>query len=483
MHYSLTETPDLQASDCLVIGLFSDGTLPDFAQAIDKQHRGLLSRLAAGLKEKGDINWQGDVDGHSLMMIQCGEQNHFTPEALKKRCDDIAGYLLKRPIKDALICLPAMTERTKDWQLEHMILHLEGQHYQLLDFKSEKKKPHTLESVQFYLPGAHDASIQTAKSVAEGMHLTRTLANLPANVCTPTYLGHQAIELAEQYESLSAKVLHRDDMQELGMGALLAVAQGSHEPPQLIELKYNGANDAAPIVLVGKGITFDSGGISLKPPESMNEMKYDMAGAASVLGVLKACALLKLPVNVIGLVAGAENMPSGTAVKPGDVITSMSGKTIEITNTDAEGRLVLADALTYAKRFNPELVIDIATLTGAMIIALGNEITGFMTTDDDLAKRISDAAAESTDKAWRLPLDEAFQDALSSPIADMVNAASGRAAGSLTAACFLSRFTETFRWAHFDIAGTAWVSGKNHHATGRPVPLLLQIIRHAASSR
>jgi leucyl aminopeptidase len=269
------------------------------------------------------------------------------------------------------------------------------------------------------------------------------------------------------------------------MGSLLGVGQGSVRGSRIVVMKWMGAKDkkSAPVALIGKGVTFDAGGISLKPSANMNEMKYDMAGAASVLGTIKACALLKLPINVIGLLACAENMPSGSAVKPGDIVTSLSGQTIEIINTDAEGRLVLADALTYAERFKPSLVIDIATLTGAVIVGLGHVVTGFMTKDDDLAELIQKAATDSEDKAWRLPLDDAYQEALDSPIADMVNSTFDRSAGSITAGCFLSRFTKKFRWAHLDIAGTAWVSGKNRSATGRPVPLLVQLLCQIADAR
>lgn len=267
------------------------------------------------------------------------------------------------------------------------------------------------------------------------------------------------------------------------MGALLAVAQGSDQPPRLIDIHYQGDKNSAPVILVGKGITFDSGGLSIKPANAMDEMKYDMSGAASVLGVIKACALLKLPINLIGIIASAENLISGSAVKSGDIVTTMSGQTVEIINTDAEGRLVLADALTYAEQYNPDFVIDIATLTGAIIVALGNIATGYMTKDEQLAKSIERAANESQDKVWRMPLDEAYQDALDSPLADMINASFDRTAGSITAACFLSRFTEKYRWAHLDIAGTAWISGKKRNATGRPVPLLIQLLRHVANSR
>jgi len=296
-------------------------------------------------------------------------------------------------------------------------------------------------------------------------------------------MATRAVALAKTDDSLSTRVLDREDMRALGMGAFLAISQGSPEPPKLIEIQYRGAGDEAPVVLVGKGVTFDSGGISLKPPAGMHEMKYDMAGAASVLGAVKACALMKLPINLVGLLACTENMPNGEATKPGDVVTSMLGKTIEITNTDAEGRMVLADTLTYAEQFKPRFVLDIATLTGAILIALGRWASGFMTEDEDLANTLEQAAIESNDPVWRMPLDESFQSALESPVADMINASLDREAGSVTAACFLSHFTKKFRWAHLDIAGTAWNTGKKHDATGRPVPLLMAVLREAARAR
>ncbi len=327
-------------------------------------------------------------------------------------------------------------------------------------------------------------TLSIAKAIVSGVELTRHLANMPANICTPTYLGEQAEHLAKQFSTMRCKIIEPDELRQMGMGLLLAVAQGSDQPARLIDLHYNGgAAEDPPIILVGKGITFDSGGLSIKPANAMDEMKYDMSGAASVLGTLKACALLQLPINVIGIIASAENLISGSAVKCGDIITSMSGQTVEIINTDAEGRLILADALTYAERYNPLFVIDIATLTGAIIVALGHMASGLMTTDDELAQLISKAADESQDRVWRMPLDESYQEALDSPLADMLNATFDRSGGAITAACFLSRFTEKFRWAHLDIAGTAWVSGKKRNATGRPVPLLTQLIRHVVNSR
>lgn len=483
MHYSLIEIPDLKASECLVLGLFADENFPDFTQILDKQHQGLMNRLFAKLPEKGDWVWQADIDKHSLLLINCGKKSEFKAKDLKKYLNEIVPVLTKQRIATVTIAIPSLSTHEPDWQIEQMLLQIDAQLYQSLVFKTSNNKAHRLKSVHFYLPGANSKVIKTAKAIAEGVQCARTLADMPANICTPTYLGEQAAELAKLHEHLTTSILGPDEMQQMGMGALLAVAQGSMQPPRLIEMNYCGGGDAAPIVLVGKGITFDSGGLSLKPANAMDEMKYDMSGAASVFGTLKACALLKLPINVIGLVASAENMPSGTAVKPGDIVTSMSGQTIEILNTDAEGRLVLADALTYAERFNPSFVIDIATLTGAMVVALGYVTTGFMTEDEALATQILEAAKESGDKTWRFPMDEAYQEALESPMADMINASFDRAAGAITAACFLARFTKKYRWAHLDIAGTAWVSGKKRNATGRPVPLLIQLLRHASNSR
>ena len=383
-----------------------------------------------------------------------------------------------------MLCLPQLINRTPDWQAQHILLKMDAYFYQMLDFKTINIKPISMNHLKIYLPGTDPQTIKIAVAIADGVRLTRDLANMPANICTPTFMLEQARALADKYHCMNMSVFHREELQSMNMWSFLAVAQGSHEPPALIEMQYcGGTANSQPIVLVGKGITFDSGGISLKSPAGMNEMKFDMAGAASVLGTLSACAALKLPLNIIGLMPCAENMPGGGAVKPGDIVRSKSGQTIEITNTDAEGRLVLADALTYAEKFNPNFVIDIATLTGAVIMALGAVNTGFMTEDADLAQLIQSAGQESLDHVWRLPLEEAYQEDLNSPLADMLNSSESRTAGSTMGACFLSRFTKKYRWAHLDIAGTAWVSGKNNNATGRPVTLLVELLRQAANAR
>lgn len=484
MNYELIQTPFASKNECFVLGLFSDADLSNLDKIMDKENHHLINKLAKKTREAGDILWHHNLDGTSSLLIQCGESSKFSPTQLKKRISDVASELIKHRMGSATLCLPPIANYSADWQLEQMILQLDNQLYQLLDFKKKKAKPHSLEVIDFYLPNATDQGLKLGRAIASGIALTRNLANLPANVCTPTYLSEQASQLAKEFTShMHCNVMGPKEMQQMGMGTLLAVAQGSAEPPKLIDIHYNGDGEAPPIILVGKGITFDSGGLSIKPASAMDEMKYDMCGAASILGALKACALLKLPINIIGLIASAENMVSGTSIKPGDIVTSMSGQTVEIINTDAEGRLALADALTYAERYNPKFVIDVATLTGGVVVALGKIASGFMTQDEELAQLIEEAAKESNDRVWRMPLDEDYQDALDSPLADMINASFDRSASSVTAACFLSRFTEKYRWAHLDIAGTAWIGGKNRNATGRPVPLLTQIIRHVANSR
>ena len=487
MNYELTASPLLKGNECLVLGIFSN-EIPqiNFVDAINESHDHIIHKLSKRAVEPGDMVWQADIEGHSLAVIQCGKKEEFNSTALQKRVAEVTDSLIKQRFTSATFCMPQIMGQTAEWQLEQMIVQIDNIRYQLLDFKKKygKAKNHKLEKVAFYLPGAGDTSLTIAKALVQGVELARHLANMPANICTPSYLAEKAQDLAQKFAQISCTVMGPEEIHDLGMGALLAVSQGSDQPPRFIDIQYQGnTKESPPIILVGKGITFDAGGLSIKPAAGMDEMKFDMSGAASVLGTIKACALLKLPINVIGLIASAENVIGSSAVKPGDIITSMSGQTIEIINTDAEGRLVLADALTYAERYQPEFVIDIATLTGAIIIALGNVASGFMTTDDDLAQLIEKAARISQDKVWRMPLEDDYQEALESPLADMINASFDRGAGSITAACFLSRFTEKFRWAHLDIAGTAWVSGKKRNATGRPVPLLTQILRHAASTR
>ncbi len=338
----------------------------------------------------------------------------------------------------------------------------------------DSTEKNTLEDVSIYSENNDSSNVLKGVAIANGMALTRSLGDLPSNICTPSHLAETAKSLAQSYH-LKYEILEESDMQSMGMNSLLSVSKGSNEPGKLISISYNSVGDEKPIVLVGKGVTFDSGGISLKPGAKMDEMKFDMCGAASVLGVMRAVAEMKLPVNLTVVVPTVENMPAHNASKPGDVVKSMSGQTIEILNTDAEGRLILCDALTYCEKFDPKVVIDIATLTGAVIIALGKHHSGLMANDQSLADDLKEAGSDAMDTVWQLPLDDEYDELLKSNFADMANIG-GREAGTVTAACFLARFTKDYRWAHIDIAGTAWIGGSKKGATGRPVPLLTEYI-------
>ena len=348
-------------------------------------------------------------------------------------------------------------------------------------FKSKKAESRPLKKITLLCDKAEQSDVERGsvhgQAIATGMAFTRDLGNLPPNLCHPSYLAEEAKTLAKAHKNLKAEILDEKKLKELGAGAFLAVAQGSEQPPCMIVLQYNGAGkDEKPYALVGKGITFDTGGISIKPASGMDEMKYDMCGAASVFGTLRAVLELQLPINLVCLLACAENMPSGRATRPGDIVTSMSGQTVEILNTDAEGRLVLCDTLTYAERFKPQAVIDVATLTGACIVALGSQVSAVMGNNDSLIKQLLKAGEHADDRAWQLPLHDEYQEQLDSPFADIANIG-GPKAGSITAGCFLSRFAKNYHWAHLDIAGTAWISGgKEKGATGRPVPLLTQYL-------
>jgi leucyl aminopeptidase len=355
---------------------------------------------------------------------------------------------------------------------------------QLKSKKTDPRRP--LRKIVFNVPTRRELTIgenaiEHGLAVAAGAKLCKDVANMPPNICNPRYLGEQAQEL-ESFDNISVNLVGEKEMEELGMHSYLAVGRGSDNESVMSVIHYNGApEEQAPIVFVGKGLTFDSGGISIKPGEAMDEMKYDMGGAAGVLGLMRTLAQLQLPINVIGVLAGCENMPSSNAYRPGDILTTMSGQTVEVLNTDAEGRLVLCDALTYVEAFEPEIVIDVATLTGACIVALGAHATGLLSNHNPLAHDLLKASEQSGDRAWQLPLWDDYHEQLESPFADFTNLG-GRAAGTITAACFLSKFTKKYNWAHLDIAGTAWRSGKNKGATGRPVPMLTQYLLNRVGS-
>ncbi|OGV50488.1 MAG: leucyl aminopeptidase [Legionellales bacterium RIFCSPHIGHO2_12_FULL_42_9] len=482
MQYLLSNKIKLMDYECVVLG-FCDNT--DFTSVLQSSANTVIeqiNRLRKKCLAAGDWTFQSESDHNSLLIFNCGNASEFNEFLFNKYLTEIMQFLLKQKIKTTQIYLPLLPKYSTDWHVKQMLLKFDAQCYCFNEFKTQNKPTSSLKIGDFCIPNASQKTLEFAIASASGISLTRWLADLPANRCTPSFLANTAMNLANQHpSSITTKVMYLDEIKQLGMGAFLAVAQGSNEPPCFIELAYKGAAAGiAPVVLVGKGITFDSGGISIKPSLSMEEMKYDMAGAASVLGVIKACALLKLPINVIGLIPSTENMPSGTAIKPGDVVTSMSGQTIEIVNTDAEGRLILADALTYAERYHPKFVVDLATLTGAVVIALGYVMTGFMTTDSELAKLITQASCDSGDKVWQLPLDNGYNELIESTVADVMNVGADRSAGSISAAAFLALFAKKYRWAHFDIAGTAWISGRKRQATGRPVSLLIELLANVA---
>jgi len=464
------------------VGVFEKRKLAPAAESLDRAARGHLR----------DVLKRGDMDGRAgttrllldvphlacerVLLVGLGRESEFGAKQYRDAIRNAVNAIADTGARDAHLCLPELHVAGKDmvWKLRHAAIATADALYQFEQMKSKKSPARRLRAATFMQPGRSPTGTRglvQGRAIAAGMALARDLGNLPANVCTPTYLAERAVQLGKSWK-LGVQVLERRDMERLGMGSFLSVARGSRQPPKLIVLRYNGGpKREKPVVLVGKGITFDTGGISLKPAGEMDEMKYDMCGAASVLGTLRAVAEMKLACNVVGVIPASENMPGGAATRPGDVVTSMSGKTVEILNTDAEGRLILCDALTYSERFKPQAVIDIATLTGACVIALGNVATGLFSNQDTLAEELLEAGADAWDRAWRLPLWDDYQEQLKSPFADMANIG-GRPAGSVTAACFLSRFAESYGWAHLDIAGTAWVSGKNKGATGRPVPLL-----------
>jgi leucyl aminopeptidase len=465
-----------------IYGIFSDNIKHELSQKFNLDDKS-ITKIDNIIKNELDSIWYvSNTNDADIFIINCGLKHDYNEVKHGKVLDIICDFIFKKKINQAILSLPLINKLDKDTYIEKTILHIENARYQFLECKSKISNQYTLKSILLDIQGASPNAITNAQAIANGLKLTKDLANLPANICTPEYIAKCAKDLELLYKNISVKILCVEEMKKLGMGALLAVGQGSINQPRLIEIKYSNNAAAAPIVFVGKGITFDSGGISLKPSASMEEMRFDMCGAASVLGTIKACAELNLPTNVIGILACAENMPSGSAVKPGDVVTSLSGLTIEITNTDAEGRLVLADALTYAEQFKPKFVIDVATLTGAVIIALGNDISGFMANDDNLSEIIIKASQKSSDKVWRLPLDESFKPLLESPTADLNNSPAKKVAGSIIGGTFLANFTNKYHWAHIDIAGTAWVGGSASHATGRPLPLLIQILRDSSNA-
>jgi len=471
----------------------------------------VLTAAAAGLDGDGAISAavkSGDITGkpgstlllrglagiaaERVLLVGLGKETPVVPKDFTTACQAIARTLSTLGATDALISLPCdqVRERESGWAIQALVLALHASRYRFDDMKSKKEPaPAGVRKAALVLDAAAAAPTRAvlaqAVALANGIELAKDLGNLPPNVCTPTYLATTAKKLAKQF-GFGVEVLDRKQMEALKMGSFLSVTNGTVEPPKFIVLKHlGGKTREAPTVLVGKGITFDSGGISIKPGAAMDEMKYDMCGAASVLGTFRAIGEMNLKLNVIGVIPTTENMPSGTATRPGDIVTSMSGQTIEILNTDAEGRLILCDALTYVERFKPAVVVDIATLTGACITALGHHNSGLFTRHDDAHDALADALIAagklSDDTAWRMPIEDSYQEQLKSNFADMANIG-GAPGGSITAACFLERYTKAYTWAHLDIAGTAWKSGPAKGATGRPVPMLTTFLINRAQA-
>jgi leucyl aminopeptidase len=496
MEFSIKSgSPEKQRSGCVVVGVFDGRKLSGPAHAIDVASKQYLSEVL----RKGDLEGAlgktlllhnvPQVAADRVLLVGLGKEREFNEAAYRKALGAAVNAMKGTGTSEATVFLTELPVKRRDvpWRIEQAVLAIMEGVYRFDRMKSKPpEQKRVLKKVVLHVEsrteiGEGEAAVQRSMAIADGVSFARDLGNLPANYCTPTYLAEQAVALGKS-SGFKVQVLEQKDVQALNMGAFLAVAQGSRQPPKFIVMEYHGTrHDEAPIALVGKGITFDTGGISIKPSAEMDEMKFDMCGAASVLGTMKAVAAMKLALNVVAVVPATENMPGGNAIKPGDIVTTMSGQTVEILNTDAEGRLILCDALTYVERYNPAAVIDIATLTGAMVIALGHVATGLFSNNDSLAREILQASEASWDRAWHLPLWDDYQEQLKSNFADFPNIGT-RAGGSITAACFLSRFTKAYPWAHLDIAGTAWKSGAEKGATGRPVALLSQfLVRRAAA--
>ncbi len=484
-----------QNSACIIVGVFEPRRLSSAAEQLDEISEGYISNIL----RRGDIEGKSgqmlllhnvpNILSERILFVGCGKERELDERQYRQIISKTIQTLNDSGSMEAVCYLPELHVKGRDiyWKIRQAVEATQDSLYSFNSLKTRKAEPRRpLRKIVFNVPTRKELpigkrAITHALAIAEGISTCKNVANMPPNICNPAYLAEQAKILDDDYEAVTTTIINEQDMAELGMGSYLAVGRGSINKSFMSIIKYNGAkNDSKPLVLVGKGLTFDSGGISLKPGAGMDEMKYDMGGAAGVLGAMHALAELNLPINVIGVLAGCENMPGGNAYRPGDILTTMSGQTVEVLNTDAEGRLVLCDALTYVERFEPDAVIDIATLTGACVVALGKHATGLLSTHNPLAHELLNASEQSGDRAWRLPLWDDYQDQLDSPFADFTNLG-GKGGGTITAACFLSRFTKKYHWAHLDIAGTAWRSGgKDKGSTGRPVSMLTQFMLNRA---
>jgi leucyl aminopeptidase len=487
--YAVSGSAARQRTDCAIVGLYESGLLSAAAAQIDAALGGRIARVVKRRDARGKLGECTLLDAdhapcERVLLVGLGKKEGYGRKQYKKAMLAAAGAVAKTGARDAVSYLSAEPVLATDAYYRGRLAaeSVGSALYRVPAIRSTRPAAAAaLKSFGIAVPERDqrqeaERGLEHGRGIAAGTSLTRDLANLPANVCTPSYLAGQARELAKRYASVRTEVLDEAALRKLKMGSFLSVTAGTDEPARLIVLRHDGGTKGdAPVVLVGKGVTFDSGGISLKQPPGMDEMKFDMTGAASVFGAIKAAAEIGLPRNLIGVVPACENMPSGRATKPGDIVRSMSGQTIEVLNTDAEGRLILCDALTYSRRFKPALVVDVATLTGACVIALGPHTSAVMSNDDDLAAAIEEAGRRAEDRVWHMPMAEEYHDQLKSNFADFANAC-GREGGAITAACFLAKFTEGLRWAHVDIAGTAYVTGAHKGSTGRPVPMLVDFL-------
>ncbi|MDH3327029.1 MAG: leucyl aminopeptidase [Gammaproteobacteria bacterium] len=487
---SKVSSPEKVKTACIIVPVFESGKLSSSTKQLNDHADNYLTNII----KKGDIKGKigqtllvhniPGINADRVLLVGCGKEKDLTDISFRKICSATILAIKTVNAIEAICCLAELNLKDRDlsWKITQAVKVFQASEDRTDTLKSEKDDSElSLGKLNWLTDSKTDSTkinkaAAKAAAIAAGISLAKTLGDLPGNVCTPTYLAEQAKSMGNTCKSMKVTILDERKMEQLGMGALLSVSRGSRQPAKFIIMDYAGGKQTQkPIVLVGKGLTFDAGGISIKPSAGMDEMKYDMCGGASVFGTMKAIAEMGLPLNVIGVVPSSENMPDGDANKPGDIVTSLSGKTIEILNTDAEGRLILCDALTYCERLEPDTVIDVATLTGACVIALGKPASGLFSNNQKLANALIDAGEESGDRCWQMPLWDEYQDQLKSNFADIANIG-GREAGSITAACFLSRFTKKFHWAHLDIAASAWNSGANKGATGRPVSLLTQYL-------
>lgn len=490
MKYSIKAgAADKINSECEIVFVWAKGALSEEAKLLDTAANKMISKLikagdfSGELAETALLLQPQGLSAKRIILVGGGLKTKFDAKSAIKAIQAVYLVTQKLPATGLHFAIASVvvTDRDSNWLTARIAQEGESSYYRYTATKSKNPKAPATKTVSVSPSSggnrkSSDNALQRGFALGKAINVAKELGNLPGNVCTPSYLAEQAQQLGTKNKSITTKVLGEKQMSRLGMGSLLSVSAGSAQEAKFIIMQYKGAKaDSRPYAIVGKGVTFDTGGISLKAGNAMDEMKYDMCGAASVIATMGCVAELKLPINVVGIVGAVENMPGSKATKPGDIVTSMSGTTIEILNTDAEGRLVLCDALTYTERFNPRSVIDIATLTGAAVATFGSEVNALLSNNDDLAKSLLDCGTDCVDPAWQLPMWDEYQSLLNSNFADIANIGGPRA-GTITAACFLSRFTEKFNWAHLDIAGSAWISGAAKGATGRPVPLLVEYL-------